>query len=496
MPLRFRARRAIALIIPLCVVLYLFAPYKLLFGVTKHIPSSKIKYERTDYGQLTLEPVDPNLIDGIQSFWGRWSQVIHQNRPSPKRIFLDSNAPNIPISPDEYGTRRLPVNRVRNSEADVESMRVSHAAMLSTLNAEDPKGDMFNGTGIVTVGGGEYYGPAIIGLLMLRKTGCTLPVEIFVANDEEYESALCEDYLPRYGARCHVLAKSLQGGKTSLSFDITHYQLKSLAILFSSFAEVLYLDSDSIPLLDPTIELFGSEPYKSSGMVIWPDFWISTESPHFYTIAGLSEFPSNLPKTSSETGQLLVNKRTHLKALLLAVYYNIYGPDWYYPLLSQGALGQGDKETFMAAALVTEAPFYRVKTDVQSVSRHNGKEIRWSGMIQHNPTDDLEHGRTRSDSSENIADVLVRPAFLHANTPKMNAGHLVDEGDLFTTNGKKRLRLWGSKADQEKRFGYDLERKVWELLLQTGCELEEIVLEWKERKDMCSRLEAHWDALF
>ena len=174
-------------------------------------------------------------------------------------------------------------------------------------------------------------------------------------------------------------------GKT---FKVTHYQLKSLAMLFSSFAEILYLDSDSIPVIDPSMELFSTEPYKSSGLVIWPDFWVSTESPIFYTVAGLS-FPPDLPKSSSEAGQVLINKRTHLQTLLLAIYYNIYGPDYYYPLLSQGVLGQGDKETFMAAALVLGQSYYRVKTGVAIVGRHSGVEFKGSGMVQHHPSNNL-----------------------------------------------------------------------------------------------------------
>jgi alpha 1,2-mannosyltransferase len=184
---------------------------------------------------------------------------------------------------------------------------------------------------------------------------------------------------------------------------------------------------------------------------------------------------------------MLINKRTHLKTLLLSIYYNIYGPEYYYPLLSQGVLGEGDKETFMAAALVAAESYYRVKTGVIAVGRHNGQEYMTTGMVQHHPFDDLLHTGTN--------DMAVRPAFLPSNSPKMNAGHLVDEGDLFIVD-KRRLRLWGSLEDQEKRFGYDLEKVVWELLVKTGCELENVIKEWKGRKRICGRLEEHWQAVF
>lgn len=487
-----------AVVVLLIFTVYLYVPYngKGSLEVTEPAPLFKFSDESLQRGELTLEPVSPDFFDGIQTFWDRWSKVFYDDRPSTKAVRLGSRAQALSIKSGDDSARTPPSNRIRNSDSDIFSLRDSHAALLETLNSEHVAGDMFNGTGVVTVGGGEYFGPAIIGLHMLRKTGCTIPVEIFVADAKEYEPALCEDYLARFGARCHVIADFLHGRNTTPSFEVTHYQLKSLAILFSSFAEVLYLDSDSIPLVDPSTELFTTEPYKSSGLVIWPDFWISTESPLFYTIAGLPQFPSNLPKSSSEAGQILINKRTHLKSLLLAIYYNIYGPDHYYPLLSQGVLGQGDKETFMAAALVLEQPYYRVKTGVIAVSRRDGRATKGSAMVQHNPSDDLRHIGGQDASGNGKAKVKVRPAFLHANTPKMNAGHLVDEGDLFTANGKKRLRLWGSQKEQEQQFGYDLEKEVWKLLLHTGCELKDIIAEWKGRKNMCGRLEAHFKAVF
>ena len=76
----------------------------------------------------------------------------------------------------------------------------------------------------------------------------------------------------------------------------------------------------------------------------------------------------------------------------------------------------------------------------------------------------------------------------------MNAGHLIDEGDLLDQG--KRLRLWGSAAKQQDLFGRDLEKEVWTLLVETGCELAEKVAEWKDRKEMCKRLKEHWKAVF
>lgn len=51
-----------------------------------------------------------------------------------------------------------------------------------------------------------------------------------------------------------------------------NFHLKAAAILASKFAEVLYLDSDNVPLRDPAY-LFDEPLYKSSGgAVFWPDY--------------------------------------------------------------------------------------------------------------------------------------------------------------------------------------------------------------------------------
>lgn len=423
-------------------------------------------------------------VNSTLELWVAWAHVYKATRPDAAKIELVFNAANLPVSADNQSPRTQHRELLQGLES-IFALQAAHSNFTSLLQSwpDHLAGNVFNGTGVVIVGGGEYFGPAVIGIQLLRRSGSNLPVQVFVTDKSEYEHGLCQNYLPKLGAECLILSDFIQG------FEITHYQLKSLAMLLSSFEHVLYLDSDSIPLLNPETELFAKEPYTSTGLVIWPDFWISSESPSFYTVVGLDEMPSNLPQASSEAGQLLINKRTHLKTLLLAVYYNIYGPDFYYPLLSQGALGQGDKETFMAAAMVLNTPYYRVRTGVKAIGREDGIERKGSGMIQVDPFADYQ--KQKEDRSDQ-----PRAAFIHANTPKMNAGHLVDEGDLLTAIDHRPLRLWGPRDEQIKEFGLDLEKTVWELVVQTGCELADVIREWSDRKDLCRRLNEHWDAVF
>ncbi|KAH8664635.1 mannosyltransferase putative-domain-containing protein [Xylariales sp. PMI_506] len=430
--------------------------------------------------------IHAQLVSDIGSFWRKWANIMWRARPGIRPISITSQAATAkPPHPDQPRTPYR--NLVRNDAMDIEMLRQAHLELVKELEWRDGNGDneIFSGRGVVMVGGGEYFGPAIIGIQMLRRTGSTLPVEVFVPNNAEYEPEVCENYLPKLNARCVVLThfQSPVPEQDGAGMEIKHYQLKAPALLLSSFEEVLMLDSDSIPLLDPETYIFLSEPYLSTGFVNWPDFWAATESPTFWEVAGLEKFPENLSPFASESGQIVINKRTHLPTLLLATYYNLFGDQHFYPLLSQGALGQGDKETFMAAAVALNSTYYRVKTPASSVGRHDGNTLKGTAIIQHLPYDDMNQAAT------------VRPMFLHSNTPKMNAGHLVDEGDLTSKNGM-RLRLLGSKEDSVAKFGLDIEAALWELLVQTGCELAGVIREWKDRLNMCERLNEHYLAVF
>lgn len=514
--MRFKIRWLVYLAVAGCAFLTL--SLYVLPGIAPSAIHEQLSSFKLNYGwPSSLSSHKDSSTPSVHALWQQWSKVFEDARPlNVQGIHLRSRAGNIPPEDNDTDLRTEEPDRVINDKEDIEALKTAHAKFVNALNAQEPDHTVFNGSGIVMVGGGEYFGPAVVGITMLRRTGSTLPVEVFVADESEWEDEICNYYLPKLGAKCLVITdflavdktlrkkdaplSVLRRGEKKRGFEVTHYQLKSLAMLFSSFTHVLYLDSDSIPLVDPATDLFTQEPYTSTGLIIWPDFWIASESPKFYTIAGLPSFPTGLPRTSSEAGQLLINKSTNLKTLLLANYYNIYGPLYYYPLLSQGALGQGDKETFLAAALVLGGTWYRVSTAVKSVNRWVEGEYKGSGMVQHHPHDDLQKKQAQSSalSSDNTStpDIVhgVRPAFLHANTPKMNAGHLVDEGDLM--NGETRLRLWGSKEEQVAIFGEDIEAVVWGILVDSGCALQHVVREWKQRERLCERLGDFWKGLF
>ena len=130
--------------------------------------------------------------------------------------------------------------------------------------------------------------------------------------------------------------------------------------------------------------------------------------------------------------------------------------------MSQHALGQGDKETFLAAALALNASHYVVNSPVSTpgfAPKGPGAStmgnFAGAGCIQRDPRDDA-----------NAFFTDVRPAFLHVQSYKLNAAKLV--GRWFNeVNG----RLLGGKDHMLEVFdGRDVEREIWDELVWTSCE--------------------------
>ena len=377
------------------------------------------------------------------------------------------------------------------SGGDVARMHDAHTAFVQDMSMKTPMMVYTKGTrGIVTTAGGAYFPGLVVSLRMLRRTGSTLPVEVFVASDEEYEPYMCEALLPALNAECVVLSSFMDA--VPQAKPIARFQYKIFSILFSSFEEVLFLDSDDFPVRDP-IALFTSEPFLSTGLITWPDFWHSTTSTRYFNISSQPE-PSVMLRATSEAGQLIYSKRSHEKSLLLAAYYNYYGPEYYFRLLSQGGQGEGDKETFINAASALNEPFFATAETVHGIggARVDGSNGGWA-MVQYDPIANYMSIH-RNDSD---VEASKRPFFLHANVPKLNPGNIFDLDNTPTKNAAGQYtRLWDYDEHIMSVFGFDLEREIWEEMKWIGCELEGEFKDWQFRQGICANVTQYWHEVF
>jgi alpha 1,2-mannosyltransferase len=374
----------------------------------------------------------------------------------------------------DFKGERQRENHIAITAAQIESMRrhlSQFKGAIPRLAAVTPYWK--NTRGIVMGGGGKYTHIALTSLLLLRRTGCKLPVQVFIDSHEEYDAELCEQTFARLNAECLVMEDLIGKGAVS------QYQYKILSILFSPFQHVLFLDADAWPIYDPTY-LFEQEPYTSHGLITWPDFWVSTASWLFFDITGTRNGPV-MERRSSESGIIMYNKATHIQSILLAAYYNWYGPDIYYKLLTQGSHGEGDKETFLHAALGMGQPFYDVKEKNGIFGRWINDTLHTAGMIQHDPVDDLKlqrhreahDGEPKKDKDDKV--VPAKPLFIHHNLWKMDFFDLGDDISPIHLRDKdgKLTRTWGDQKDMYKRVGFDVEEMMFRTLIDAKCKVVE-----------------------
>ncbi|KAF3483634.1 uncharacterized protein GIQ15_02958 [Arthroderma uncinatum] len=427
-------------------------------------------------------------IDDQRRFWHVFHAIIKATAPGCKGpMKLEERPEPLEFHPDVIGNITLPQNLMLEEE-DKRKLKLAHARFLRLLAPPDGPVLPFQQRtrGIVSTASKSMLPTLVTSIYMLRVTGLKLPVEIFIADRREYDAFTCGLLFRSLNARCIILDDILSF--SPLKEGLRKYQFKIFSLLFSSFEEVLFLDADAFPIRDPS-RLFTSKPFTSTGMVTWPDFWQITYHPWFFEITSQRP-PTSFPIPSTESGQLLLSKRSHSKLLLLSAYYNFYGPSYYYPLLSQGHPGEGDKETFIAPSMILDLPFYAVSTRPE-VFGYTNKGGHWEGgvIIQADPTWEAV---SRPDRNYGWKGKPAAPsnAFLtfHANLPKLDPVRVFGEGGLaWTADGQPR-RMWGAAKDSVHRVGSDIEKRLWKALEETSCQLEMNFTPWDEQPKLCQKI--------
>ncbi len=201
-----------------------------------------------------------------------------------------------------------------------------------TLSSQSPVD--FDGRGIVLAAGGSCVVSAWVTLWILRHVhGCRLPIEIWYLGEDDLPANL-RLLFERFDVTfANAGTRQDQPGWHPRS----GWELKSYALANSRFAEVLLLDADNVPLMDPA-GLFDDPLYRDRGAVFWPDVRVVNPFNPIWAITGITP-----PKGQEfESGQLLVDKRRHWPGIQLALHFNEHA-DFYYRYV------MGDKETFHLA---------------------------------------------------------------------------------------------------------------------------------------------------
>ena len=172
-----------------------------------------------------------------------------------------------------------------------------------------PRG-RYRGRGIVMLAGGSKSEFAATSLGMLRQLGSKLPVELWFLRITPKERVWCQQ-LAGQGITCQVLEDLYANVEDRFLYE---EQTETAAILLSSFHQIIYLSSDTIPVVKPD-DTFHSQAFQKSGVVLWPDFWASSETQWAALITGLQTDArgKKLGGGTIDPAQMVWDKKRHWK---------------------------------------------------------------------------------------------------------------------------------------------------------------------------------------
>lgn len=178
----------------------------------------------------------------------------------------------------------------------------------------------------------------------LQSIGNTLPIELMHYPDELTDSKQRKE-LEDLGARIVEVRGVEKIGAWK------NFQIKAMAIIKSSFTEIIYLDSDNVPLR--TLKhLFSTPVYTENGRAaFWPDINKDHSDNAIWRIVGDT---CTFKEYSFESGQIVIDKRGNAGLNLAALWIAagmLHNNDFWFKMCG------GDKDTFRWAFRALDIPY-------------------------------------------------------------------------------------------------------------------------------------------
>lgn len=189
---------------------------------------------------------------------------------------------------------------------------------------------------------------AYASIRLLRVKGCRLPIELwFRYNELSPDNPVLQSLLDEFGP---VHLRQIHDER------VEGFYVKTHALYYSTFANVLLMDADNFAIRDPS-SLFSSAPFKKHGAVFWPDFWHPGNTIfnlHAQSLLWELLDVDFVDMFEQESGQVLVNRRISRPMLEMLMFFGTHKPN----LMSKLQLVWGDKDLFRLAWLVLKRDFY------------------------------------------------------------------------------------------------------------------------------------------
>jgi len=211
----------------------------------------------------------------------------------------------------------------------------------------------FQGRGIVIVvePGGGNFALTLMAVKMLRRHGCTLPIQVWhrgvIDLSDEHRKSLSPYHVAARDFEDFVGAfdTGTEGTPTAL---LGNLRSQALALMHTDLEEVLVLRPGAFPLSDPS-SVFDSAPYKATGAVFWPGLYkVAVENPVWRAVGAEPESAG----WELDGGWLLVRKTAKTWP---AIYLSVIFTEQYY-----ASLLDGEKDAFRMAWLALKLPYHAV----------------------------------------------------------------------------------------------------------------------------------------
>jgi alpha 1,2-mannosyltransferase len=334
--------------------------------------------------------------------------------------------------------RPTSVDVINMTPSDIATLRTSHSTFAHAIRDGGKLSVIYQRghQGIVITATLNELPQVLIQLRLLRRTGSSLPVEVFLLSQDDFDSKICRGLFPKLNAQCTILEEHLDSSTMPLvplsrrerKIEPQEPLNKLLAVYFSRFEDVLLLDPSTLVYNNPDMML-KEEPFLSTGMLLWPDFWASTVSPKLYAVQSAAVQKPNRRDNirTVDMGQVIISKSHQSATLLLAIYYTYYGPRLYDSLLQQSSAGEQGSQAIKSAARYLEAPYYMMKRHVEAVGfpdlDSDNEGFRGVAMLQAFASDDFH--RLPKDRQ--------RPVFIRQNNPPLHPAYIMDRSvTVFT----------------------------------------------------------------
>ncbi|WP_050024688.1 hypothetical protein [Verrucomicrobium sp. BvORR034] len=284
----------------------------------------------------------------------------------------------------------------------------------------------FSDQGIVIAAGGDTLLPCLWVLLhRLQATGCSLPVEVWHLGEDEMPGDIRKLLSEKFPSA--TLVDALAVRERHPVKILKGWELKVFAMLHCSFKEVLLLDADNVPMVDPT-SVFQNPDYLDRGALFWPDQNRHARGRKAWRAFGLTPAEEDW---EVESGQVLVNKGRHWRALNLAMHLNEHS-DYYYRLF------YGDKESFYFAWKLLNEPF--------AMAPHPMQRLQQRTMIQFHPTTGELLFQHRHGAKWRIS-----------HNPRIHSFNAEEE---CLTHLSELRQLWPTGVERLRRQQHDGEKKI------------------------------------